>query len=82
MLWFYGGTGTGKTREAVRLCRELYPDSWTMIDVSRGWFDGYDGQEAVILDDLRSGHLAFAQLLRILDRYPCTVPIKGNTLGW
>lgn len=60
VLWFYGGTGTGKTREAVRLCRELYPESWTMIDVSRGWFDGYDGQEAVILDDLRSGHLAFA----------------------
>lgn len=60
VLWFYGGTGSGKTRETVRLCRELYPDSWTMLDVSRGWFDGYDGQEAVILDDLRSGHLAFA----------------------
>lgn len=60
VLWFYGETGCGKTREAVRMCRELYADSWVMLDVSRGWFDGYDGQKAVILDDFRAGHIAFA----------------------
>lgn len=59
MLWFFGETGSGKTREAVRLCREQFAGDWVMLDITKGWFDGYDGQKAVILDDFRAGSVPF-----------------------
>lgn len=45
------------------------------------WFDGYSGQPVVILDDYR-GAGNFDYLLRLLDRYPMDVPIKGGFVNW
>jgi len=42
----YGPSGCGKTR----LAREE-EDLWFTPLGDPGWFDGYDGQEAVLLDD-------------------------------
>lgn len=39
------------------------------------WFDSYDGQKAVILDDF-SGKFGLDEILRLLDKYPVQVPIK------
>ncbi|QCX35039.1 replication-associated protein [Blackfly DNA Virus 10] len=41
------------------------------------WWDGYQQQTNVVLDDFRGG-IPFAELLRVLDRYPLKVPIKGG----
>lgn len=41
------------------------------------WWDGYDGQETVLLDDY-TGWLPMAVLLRLLDRYPMTGQVKGG----
>lgn len=46
------------------------------------WYDGYNGQEAVILDDVRSNSWKFADLLRVTDRYPIEVAIKGGFRCW
>lgn len=66
-----GSAGSGKTRWAY----DNYPDLYSK---PRGdWWDGYTGQKAILLDDYY-GYLPYCELLRVLDRYPYQVPIKGG----
>lgn len=41
------------------------------------WWDGYDGQETVLLDDY-AGQIPFRSLLNYTDRYPVQCPVKGS----
>lgn len=67
----WGGAGVGKTRWAY----DTYPDLYSK---PRGeWWDGYTGQKTVLLDDYY-GYLPYSELLRVLDRYPYQVPVKGG----
>lgn len=75
VYWFWGPTGSGKTRAAVELAGE---DMWMSSGVK--WFDGYFGQENVILDDFRKDFMRFPELLRLLDRYEFRVEIKGGSV--
>lgn len=47
------------------------------------WFDGYDANvhTTVILDDYYH-HFPFHFLLRLLDRYPLQVPVKGQYVNF
>jgi len=71
--WFWGRTGTGKTRSAVE---EAAGDFYITTDTLK-WWDGYIGQKVVIVDDLRPGMIEFNVLLRLLDRYPVRLQVKG-----
>jgi len=74
VFWFWGPTGTGKTR---RVFEEIDPaDHWIWTD-DRGWWDTYRGQRDVVFDDFR-GQVPFAFLLRLLDRYPVSVPRRSR----
>lgn len=73
--WFYGPTGTGKTRTAFENCPLAYFKS-----ASNHWWDGYHGQETVIIDDYRADFCKFSALLRLFDRYPLSVEVKGGTV--
>lgn len=44
------------------------------------WFDGYDGQRTVVLDDFRKNWMTFGFLLRVLDVYPLQVQRKGSSV--
>lgn len=70
---YFGPTGTNKTRTA----HEAYPDAHIQGNELGKWFDGYDGHSEVILDEYR-GQLTFGFLLRLLDRYPMKVEVKGG----
>lgn len=72
VIWLYGPTGTGKSKLAFELC----PDAWVSGETGR-WFEGYDAHEDVILDDFRGDFCKFHVLLRLLDRYPYRVEVKG-----
>lgn len=71
---YIGTTGLGKTRAAM----EEFPDIYT-VPIGSGplWFDGYDGQRSVLIDDF-GGNIKLVDLLKILDRYVQRVPIKGS----
>lgn len=67
----WGDTGTGKSR----FCHESFPEAYWK---TRGeWWDGYEGQSIVIIDEFY-GWLPIGDLLRLSDRYPMQVPIKGG----
>lgn len=66
-----GSPGTGKSRWAY----DTYPDLYSKPEGS--WYDGYIGQKTLLLDDYY-GDIPYAQLLKVCDRYPLQVPIKGG----
>ena len=76
VILLYGPTGTGKTKWFYDNCPD---DNWWASPISNGtlWMDGYGGEEWVLFDDF-SGQMQLTQLLRLLDRHPVTVPVKGS----
>lgn len=78
--WFYGPTGTGKSYTAHQYFESITEDDniYEAMDTGR-WWDGYDGQEYVIIDDIRGDFLKFHQLLKLVDRYGYRVETKGST---
>lgn len=76
--WFWGQTGTGKTRRAWEEARASGEEPW-ISGKSLQWWQGYKGQKAVIFDDFRGDFCPFHQLLRYLDRYPIQVEFKGGS---
>lgn len=73
VFWYYGRTGTGKSRRAAELAPGAY---WK--DNGTAWWDGYEGHEDVIIDDYRCNMCTFNYLLRLFDRYPMQVQVKGG----
>jgi len=73
--WYYGTTGTGKSKTAYEI---LGDDCYTCLSTGR-WFDGYDGHDNVLIDDMRKDFMKFHELLRLLDRYAMRVECKGGT---
>jgi len=76
--WYYGPTGTGKSREAYRIAEAA--STYYVKDPTNKWWDGYDQQDVVIIDDYRRDFATFATLLRLFDRYAMSVEYKGGTI--
>lgn len=74
---YWGSTGVGKTRK----CYEEYPDAyWKTRSVSSSqWWDGYDGQSTIIIDEFY-GWFTWDFLLRLCDRYPLQLECKGGSV--
>lgn len=71
---FWGTTGTGKSRRAWE---EAGVGAYIKNPNTKFW-DGYRGQDHVIIDEFR-GRLDISYLLQWTDRYPCIVEVKGSS---
>lgn len=77
VCYLWGSAGVGKSRLAMT----KDPDAWISSYANLQWFDGYEGEETVVLDDYR-GECSDSFILRLLDIYPMRVPVKGSTQVW
>jgi len=73
--WWYGTTGTGKSKELWRLYPKHYQKSLNK------WWCGYEYQDIVAIEEWSPKNDVTASFLKIwCDRYPFNAEIKGGTL--
>ncbi len=71
---YWGETGTGKTRKAF-----AHNDVYFLPNpTSSVWFDGYDGESVLIIDEYTNGLIDNRMLLQICDGYPIPINVKGS----
>jgi len=81
VITLYGATGTGKTYAAINFIansKDYYICEAPSHKDSKVWFDGYEGQSYLILDDFEGSFCSFRYILRLLDKYKLKIEIKGG----
>jgi len=77
VYWYHGSTGSGKTRAVYNFAEVSRFEVWASAEDIR-WFDGYSGEKVALIDDFRPSDAKFSWLLKVLDRWPIRVPVKGT----
>lgn len=70
----YGASGVGKSLYVSRVTKN---QAYRPINFK--WWEGYDGDRAVVFDDIRGDFCKFHELLKVLDIYPFRVETKGGS---
>ena len=73
VIWHWGDTGTGKTYTVYT----EHPD--VFCPLSFKWWDGYDGEKVVLLDDIRGDYCKFHEILMLTGERPFRVETKGGS---
>lgn len=79
IIYITGECGSGKTEYAYSLLKD---DFWRNCPSGLDWFDGYVGQEDVLINEFRDTFCKLHMLLELLDGYELKVPIKGGFTHW
>jgi len=79
---FWGTTGTGKTRRVYDFIS--HDKIWSCPGKMNNsvWFDGYDGHDVALFDDFDGSWFPVTLFLKLIDRYPLKVPVKGGFTHW
>lgn len=77
VFWYWGTTGTGKSKKAHEDFEGK--DFYRKTANTGKWWEGYDAHENVIIDDLDPNTFTYKNLLDLLDRYGCRIECKNGT---
>ena len=77
IYWIFGESGTGKSSLAKKIAYER-TNSVFVSGASNDPFQGYEQEEAVILDELRPSVFEYSDLLRMLDPYSFDATTKAR----
>ncbi len=72
-IW-YGVTGAGKSY----LARSTFPGAYWTPGGKDEWYDGYDGQKCIVIDELDPHTIPIRRLLRLANPYPLKLQVKGG----
>lgn len=75
-IWLYGPAGCGKSTWAKKLGLHL---GGYYEKAQNKWWDGYEGEKVVVLDDLDTGTLLH-YLKKWTDKFACKGEVKGSTV--
>ena len=74
-IWFYGESGAGKSHRARHHSPAYY------IKGINKWWDGYEGEDTVIIEDVSDQHKFLGDFLKIwADKWAFTAEVKGASL--
>ncbi len=79
VITLFGPTGTGKTHWVYA----TYGDDLYSVPCSKSsgtYWDDYDGETTVLIDEMYGKRFTHSFLLRLLDKYPFTVPVHGSSV--
>lgn len=72
--WHWGPTGTGKSKH----CRATWPDAF--IKSNDMWWDGYEGEETVLIEELGPKQINGHNIKLWSDHYPFKAATKGGQI--
>lgn len=79
IIWVYGPTSCGKTTFAQWIASKHQTTAhWQGLEQDARFWNGYVGQEIVILDEARERNLPFQTFLRLGTRAPFNVELKNG----
>lgn len=76
-----GPTRCGKSRRVFEFVKERKYFKPAFPEGGRTWWDGYQGEEILWLDDMDGSWFRFRHLLQILDGYPLKIQTKGGMMN-
>ncbi len=77
-VWIYGPSGSGKTLLVQCLERSLgLKAHWADLKPDSKFWNGYSGQEMLVIDEARLSALPFAQFLKLVNSAPYQVEVKN-----
>lgn len=76
VIYKYGATGTGKSKSTL----EEFPDAYRITNYRLGrggvYFDGYDGNSAIVFEEFSSNKIPIVEMLNYLDIYYIMLPCR------
>jgi len=73
-VWYWGNTGVGKSHKAFE---NYNPETHYVYPYDNGWWDGYTGQENVVINDFR-GCIPYNEMLQMVDKWVYCVKRRGR----
>lgn len=82
-IGMFGPSGTSKSWTA----KKAYPNAFFITSLQKGWYDGYEGQDVVVLDEFHYTDPAKrwcteAQFNSLFGDLDIQVPVKGGFVKW